>query len=574
MSDITAIEAVEYSGKVSEELRLRAIKAYSTYKADRAALIARIKDNEQFYRNYYSRSVIELKKDMHAETPFIFSCIENAAADAAESYPVPNVLEREPEGTEAAEALSKIIPVQFDRSKFKTVYKENVMNKLKYGTAVYGVFYNADTEEIDIRSIDITDIYVDMHIDNVQDSSFMFISAVIDNDKLKEWYPKYKDLFCDDSDVDAITGSHRYDDKTQVLDCYYKKPDGTMHMMKLCKDTIIEATEDMEGYEDGLYNHGKYPVVFDVLYSEKDSPFGFGMLDIGKALQVEIDRLDKAITENIVTAAKPRYLAKRSGGINEKEFADFNTQIVHYEGDTDALQEIKTNQIDDQFINYRSIKIDELKEVLSNRDFQQGQTSGNVTAASAIQTLRETGEKRSRKMNDDSYDAYKEIVYMTIELMRQFYDSDRVFRIENDSGRKEFVSFGSGTMYSSEKPIQFDVEVVPQQENPYTREMNNNTILTLWNSGFFLPQNFDVAVMALQHMSFNGSNKLIGDISDLSQQMQQQAQAQQTAPAEAESDELIPIGNTDSGGMQGAAQTVNPSDMSDLIPLEITGGAS
>ncbi len=571
-----------YSGKVKPETVDAAKKAYETYKSDRASMIERVRDAEVFYRGYYSGTAAHYKRHMHTETPFIFSCIENAAAVAAESYPVPNILEREPAGTAAAEALSKILPVQFEMSKFSAVWKKNTMNKLKYGTAIYGIFYNSQTEELDIRGIDITDIYVDMHLENIQDSRFLFIAAVIENDALKKQYPEFAELFCDDSEVEGLTGSYKQEGKTQVLDCYYHNEDGKLHLMKLCKDTIIQATEDMDGYENGLYDHGMYPVVFDVLYAEKDCPFGFGMIDIGKSVQIEIDKLDRAITYNIMVSSKPRYLAKRNGGINADEFADLENAIVYYEGDGESIKAIEGQQIAQQFIDHREKKIDELKETLANRDFQQGQTSGGVTAASAIQTLRETGEKRSRKMTDDSYDAYKEIVYMSIELIRQFYDDTRTYRIEDETGGRTFMDFSNELMLAADadadggyRPVQFDIEVIPQQENPYTREMNNNTILTLWSSGFFLPQNFDVATIALQLMNFDGSGKLISKLSELSQKQQQQMpQQQMPQQPSGQGDGLVPVDI--SGGkadMKSPQQKINPGSFNELVPIPITGGA-
>ena len=176
----------EYNGNITQELLSRAYDAFNTYKADKTTLINRIKDNECFYRKSYERLSSSANSQMKCDTSFVFSAIENARADAIENYPVANILERNEEGSVAAEILSKIVPTQLEISGFKDVYKENIRNKYKYGTAIYGVFYNDFTENVDIKSIDITDVYVDMHLNDIQDSQFLFISAVIENDILKE----------------------------------------------------------------------------------------------------------------------------------------------------------------------------------------------------------------------------------------------------------------------------------------------------------------------------------------------------------------------------------------------------
>lgn len=515
-----------YTGAVSPERREEALECYNAYKSDRASLISRIKDNEAYYRSFYEKRVPDLLKKMQCSTPLLFSCIENTAADAAGSYPVPNILERSPEGTEAADALSRLLPVQLEMSKFRQVYNANILNKLKYGTAIYGVFYNGVKNDIDIRAVDLQDIYVDMHMENIQDSKYLFISAAVDNELLKKQYPKLGRLFCGDAAVEAIAGGYTLRNRSEVLDCYYKKPDGTLHMMKLCKGIIIEATEDMDGYENGLYDHGSFPVVFDTLYPVKNCPFGFGMIDMGKQTQIEIDKLDEAITRNAMVTSKPRYFAKANSGVNESEFADLSRDIVRCEGSIEQnIAAIQCAQMGANPITHREYKKAELKELLANRDFQQGQTMGGVTAASAIETLRTAGEKRSRKLINDTYDCYKEIIYMTIELIRQFYNDERVFRVGDSVGNKSFIRFSSDMLRSEggynaltgereNRPIEFDIEVVPQTENPNTQEAQNNTLMTLWNNGFFLPQNMQLSQLVLKGMDFKGKTQLLNDMQD------------------------------------------------------------
>lgn len=595
--DVRAIDVqYTYTGNITPDFMAKALDAYRTYKADKYELVERIKDNENYYRRMYTRTQNILNRQMHCETPFIFSAIENGRSDAVENYPVANVLEREKEGTETALKLSKILPKQLDMSDFKRVYKKNMRNKLKYGTAIYGVFYGANSDNIIIRDVDIQDIFCDMHLEDVQDSQFLFVAAAIDNETLKMKYPECADLFCGDTTVDSLEQDFVLKDRSTVLDCYYKKPGGTLHMMKLCKNTIIAATEDDEGFENGIYDHGKYPVVFDTLYPQHHCPFGFGMIDIAKGIQIEIDKLDKAITENVIANAKPRYLCKKNGGINEQEFADFSKNVVHYEGDPSQLQAISGVQINANTLSHRAAKIDELKEITANRDFQQGATSGGVTAASAIETLTQQGEKRSRGIIDDTYDAFKDICYMVLELMRQFYDTPHPYRVEDEHHVAVFEDFVNTDMYKligqsdgmgginpMYKPLIFDVDIVPQRKNPITRESQNNTMLTLWNYGLMNPELYDQATVLLRNMSFDGAERFLADLTTLhskyieeqqqlmaqQQAMQQQTIAQQQSTTQSQED-LIPIDIT-TGNITQAAQGPETSTVEELIPVAIGG---
>lgn len=538
-------EVKEYSGKIKPEFISKAKETYRKYKGELAPLHQRIIQNNKWYRAQYGRIINPDTNETEPATGFIFSAIENRYADAVDNFPIPNLLEREPSDNEVAKILSKIIPVQLEMSGFKAVYKDNWRRKLKHGTAIYGVFYNGNTKDIDIRAIDIMSIYCDIHVRDVQDSQFLFITNAVDNEVLKETYPDFKPLFHGDANIETYSGIYQLEDRTEIIDCYYKKVDGTLHMMKFAHGHVIDSTEDTEGYENGLYEHGLYPVIFDVLYPEEDSVFGIGIVDIVKNPQQYIDKLDGVIIKNAILSGKQRYLVRNDGMINEKELADMSKNIIHVEGSLDEthFKALQANYLPGLVREHRAGKIQELKEIIGNRDFQQGHTSNGVTAANAITALQQAGEKLSRAMIDDSYDVYKRLVIMCVEIMREFYDEERVFRITNETGGTEYTEFDN-TMLINEKPVkdalgftvdteykraEFDIEVIPQRQNPFTKEGNNQTILNLWTQGFFNPQNFDVSLIALQSMNFDGKEKVIEQIQELQQRQQQMQQQQMMA---------------------------------------------
>lgn len=575
----------EYRGKIKQEFLSKARKAFQKYKADKEPLHKRIKANNEWYRAQYGKIINPNTNETEPATAFIFSAIENKYADAIDNFPTPNFLEREPSDTETAQILSKIIPEQLDMSGFKKCYKANWRKKLKDGTGIYGAFYNEgkdDKDDIDIRAIGILNIYCDMHVSDVQDSQFLFITNAVDNDILREEYPKFEKLFSGDATVENYNGSHKIDDRTEVIDCYYKKADGTLHMMKLVGGTVIDATEDREEYAKGLYEHGKYPVVFDTLYPEEDCPFGFGVVDVIRNPQQYIDRLDAIILKNAALSGKKRWFVKENCGINETEFKDMENDIVHTTGDTseDNIREITVSPLPSGVQSYRDTKKNELKEVIGNRDFQQGGTAGGVTAASAITTLQQAGEKLSRAIIDDGYDAYKELVIMTIDLMREFYTEERVYRVTNETGEVEFPSFDNSMLFTRTperdalgfeigvkyKRAEFDIDVIPQRQSPFSREINNQTVMNRWQSGFFLPNNLRYSIIALQAMNFDGKERILSQFQELYEEQQQAEQMQAAQMQQAQQTgggDLVPVGQ-----MGGESQIESDTD---LVPVGQVG---
>jgi hypothetical protein len=157
---------------------------------------------------------------------------------------------------------------------------------------------------------------------------------------------------------------------------------------------------------------------------------------------------------------------------------------------------------------------------VSARDFSQGGVAGGVTAASAIAALQEAGGKISRDINKGTYRSYSKIVYMVIELIRQFYDEARNFRITGEEGIADYIQFSNagikpqplaaaypGAQEAYRLPI-FDIKVRAQRSNPFSREANNQLALALLGQGVFAPQNVDAALVALEMMDFESKQKV------------------------------------------------------------------
>ena len=168
-------------------------------------------------------------------------------------------------------------------------------------------------------------------------------------------------------------------------------------------------------------------------------------------------------------------------------------------------------------------KIEELKETSGNRDFSQGSTASGVTAASAIAALQEAGSKLSRDMIKSSFRAYKNVVYQVIELMRQFYDIPRAFRITNKTGQMDFLTFDNsllrgggkensfGIMIGGRMPY-FDISIAPQKASPFAKVSQNELAKEMYNLGFFNPEFSDQALACLDMMMFDGKEELMQKI--------------------------------------------------------------
>lgn len=488
-------------------------EALLRYKRERREIEARLNDESEIWRGLYSGG---------EAGSWIFNSVVNKHADVIESIPTSVCLPREKSDEPYAAMLSKIIPAITQRCDFEQTYSDNAWEKLKHGTAVYGVFWNNSLEDglgdVDIRPVAISDIYWEIGAKDIQDSKDLFIIKSCERGELEATYGLKSDEKIEgDVELRSALGIGG-DDRPLVVDWYYKKyrPDGSrvLHFCKFVGDRVLYSSENDPMAEGGWYHHGLYPLVFDRLYPT-ESACGFGLIAISREIQRYINHIDKDMMSYTDWASKVRFWAKRSLGVNEKEFLDLNRSIVEVEGDIDEekLRQIEINPIDDSVINAKKLKIDELKEVTGSRDVSQGGYSGSVTAASAISILREAGAKSSRDGIEESFRAYIKIISLIIELIRQFYSEKRVFRIVGEDGEAEYIEFcGKELAIKDGRRAHFDIEAKAIKKSPSESAQKNEFAKALYDAGAFKRENAEETLLMLELMDFEGVGRLKSSI--------------------------------------------------------------
>lgn len=530
----------------------KAAETLKKYKEGKDRFDRKIRANEEWWKLRHWRIVEseEKKKKKGMTEPvsaWLHNSINNKHADMMDNFPEPTVLARESSDEQTAKTLTSILPVVLEYNRYEETYNDCAWYKLKQGASVKKIVWdsrkNNGVGDINIAKIDILNLFWEPGINKIQESANLFHVELMDNEILKQRYPDI-DLTGSDIVLTKYINAENVDtsEKSYVVDWYYKKDNGTKDILHYCKfvnDKILYASEnDPEYVERGYYDHGMYPYVFDVMFPEEGTPVGFGYIDIMKDPQLYIDKLDQVILDSAIKASKARFLSKDTGGINEDEFNDWTKEVVHYTGNPDDIQPMQSVVPPTQCINVKEEKINELKETSGNRDFSQGSTQSGVTAATAIAALQEAGSKLSRDMIRGTYRAYMEECYMVIELIRQFYDEPRKFRILGEKGEQQFATFDNGGMIPQDGgeemgvevgerlPI-FDVTVSAAKKSTYSRMAQNELALQFYDKGFFAPGNADASLACLDMMEFEGKEKIIMKIQDNGTMYQQLMALQQ-----------------------------------------------
>ena len=524
------------------------------YKEGKANLEQKIIESEQWYklRNWECmRKQGGNEEQVEPVSGWLFNSIANKHADAMDNFPTPNILPREEGDKPEAEMLTSIVPVILQQNNFEETYDIEVDDKLKGGTGVYGIFWDASKlnglGDISIEQQDVLSLFWEPGITDIQKSRNFFHVDLRENDVLAGEYPQLEGKL-GSSTLDV--SQYMYDDnvdtttKSAVIDWYYKKKQGKRTILHYCKfvnDEVLFATEnEPEQYPNGWYDHGMYPYVFDPLFRMKGTPCGFGYIDVAKSAQEYIDRGNQAILMNMLANARPRYFIRSDGSVNADEYADMTNDFIHVDGQLgqDSILPVQGKPLNNVYVQVIKDKVDELKETTGNRDISTGGTSSGVTAASAIAAMQEAGSKLSRDNSKASYRAYRKLVLMVIELIRQFYTLPRCFRILGENGAAKFVEYSNAGIQPQMQGIemgvdmgirvpQFDIEITAQKQSPYSKMSQNEMALQFYSAGFFNPQMADQALACLDMMDFDRKQFIMQKIAQNGGMYQQMLMMQQ-----------------------------------------------
>ena len=555
-------------------------KTLQDYKSGKSKTEQRILASENWWK--LRNSIEEQKESKTAEAEgfkavsgWLHNVIVSKHADAMKAYPEPNILPREKDDKGEAKMLSAIVPCVLEQNHFEATYSDGMWQKLKTGTGCYKVVWDKSKlnglGDINVEKVNLLNVYWEPGVTDIQKSRYFFSTELWDKDVLEERYPQLKDKLKGQS---FLSTKFLYDDhvntenKHTVIEVYYHKYIQGKNTLQYCRyvgDQVIYATENetqrptktvqdpnsgmpviveagLSMAERGLYDHGKYPYFFDALYPIEGSPCGYGFVDLCRNPQTEIDLLKTAMVKNAMVGAVPRYFSRIDGNVNEKEFLDTTKPIVHVNGNVDekTLRPIEHVGLDGMYVNLLDRSIDELRETSGNTEAATGSTPGSVTAASGIAALQEAAGKTSSDSTQASYRVYADMVDMCIELIRQFYNMPRKFRILGQYGMEDYITYTNkalqpqhqGSAFGQDMgyrlPV-FDIKVSAQKKNVYTKVAQNELALQFFQMGFFNPQMVDQALMCLEMMDFDDKDTIMQKISQMGTMHQKLLQYMQIA---------------------------------------------
>jgi hypothetical protein len=530
------------------------MKVLQQYKTGKTATDRRIIASEQWWKlrnTEEEQKETEVGKDggFTSRSAWLHNVIVSKHADAMKAYPVPLFLAREEADEAEAEMLTTIVFCILENNKFEKTYSDVQWQKMKTGTGAYKVVWDKNMlnglGDIRVDRVNLLNLYWEPGITDIQKSRYFFQTEMVEKEVLLQKYPQLEGKL---SSKGIFSSRFLYDDAVPTSDYatvvevyYHKHQQGkkTLHYCKFVGDQVLFATENetevRQGFDGkpmpamalvGLYDHGLFPYVFDPLFPIEGSPCGYGFVDLEKNPQTEIDIMKTAFVKNAMAGAIPRFFAQENATVKAEDFLDLSKPLVPVSGNIDetSYRRIEHNSLDGNYLNLLQQDIQELRETSGNTETATGTTNSGVTAASAIAALQEASGKGSLDSNMGSYRAHGEVSNLVVELMRQFYDMPRKFRIVGKYGMHKYITYSNaglqmqpqmllGQNMGMRKPV-FDIKINAQKKNAFTTVSQNELALQFFKMQFFNPQMADQALMCLEMMEFDGKDTIMQKIAE------------------------------------------------------------
>lgn len=487
-----------------------------------------INQRTNFNENIRNNRQLFKQQTRAGKSAYLLNALMHKHADAMDNFPEVVVLPRMQDDIRQAEQLSLLIPIILRLNDYEDKYSRLWWNILVDGIAAQSVlwdrFKNKGLGDIAINNVDILRLYFDFDVENIENSECVFYISTLKKSKLKK---RYKNIILKDEDGFL----DKADDECELIDCYFKQRKNgktSLELIKFCQNNIIyDSTKEDHLKDKGIYQHGRYPFVIISPYASNKLE-GFALMDIIKGTQAYIDSMNSIVERHAKMASKKRFFIRPDGNVNEAEFADWNRDFVHVAGniDDDSIREININPLDDTCFRMLVSKIDELRELSGNTELNQGFVSKGITAASAIAALQEAGSKLSRDMLKSSFRSFKQLCYLCVELIRQFYKQERCLNIIEGS-KASFINFSSIDMQEKIYTVlneeirrlpEYDIIIKAQKASPFSTLAQNELAKEFFRLGFFEAQNASAAKACIAMMNFEGKDQVLKNIDNISKE--------------------------------------------------------
>ena len=512
---------------------------YDEYKTAYRDEWDRLTANEKMYHGDHWSDTGSGSNEPQPVMPIIFSTVENIQADLMDEYPEAVVTPESSNDEKIGKILTRVVAQNHEACDYLYEYNDLIHDLLVGGYMVQEVGWDPNLNYgfggAYIRCVSNKNIMFDPLCANIQDGRAVFKIERLPTSWFEQHYPDYADHFSGGSDLvpdDHFSFGTEIESKETnymiLLEAWIRTYDAenhkySVHMLQIAGGQLLENSyiEKPEGY----FMHGMYPFVCTPLYKIKGSPFGYGIVDMFKNPQQYSDKINQILLKNALTAGTNRILVQK-GSADLDEIRDFSKQIIEV-SNIGGITWFQDRPLPAFLMNYMINMQNGIKEEAGSNDFSRGNTTGGVTAASAITALMDASSKRSRKEAQVIHNGFAQAVRMELEVEREFETETRTVEI-TVMGEKQSLSVHEGFFKDVQNgydklPVEFRVSIKPARESRFTKLSNNELILQIMT--MYQGRTINPAIL-MEAMDFEGKDIVLEKLKASQQQSIEALQGQ------------------------------------------------
>jgi hypothetical protein len=453
------------------------------------------------------------------------STFNNCVADQIDNMPEAVLMPERPELTAVSEDMNDALRFVLAQNDFETFYKRRVEDFIGTGTAVTQIAWDPDMDygkgNIAVIRYPVESFLWDPLAEDIQDARALMkvswhpVSWYAAHYPAQAPYIRPEDGLHEGVGVlmaqeDADTSEEA---RAMLIEYWYRLYDAKTKQYTV--NVAYAAGGALLSIHENIYRHGQYPFVLDVFTPIEGFPVGDGLIQELAPMMRTINRLNHYIDVNLRFSSKGRLLIRRNSGIDKDALADWSKDIIEGDNIDGANLQWLTHAPFNGMVTQQMMQMQtDLKMDSGQNQFTRGETAGGVTAAAAINSLQEAGNKQSRMRTNVLNQGFKDMVKQILWLMSQFYDKKRKALIVGSFGQQREVEmspehlFGAGKKGNTLPPPPYTVQVQVQKRNPLQVQAQNELFLQAYSMAAQANSFFPLATL-FELMNVDGKEKIL-----------------------------------------------------------------
>lgn len=482
-----------------------------------------------YYRMFRGDQWVKKRpKYLHSECiNFIFMHIQSTIPMMTDARPKPAFLPQNPLDIELAEILNECFDSDYQKGNWLLKIAESLFDAHFYGTGYGSLRWDPDAEfglgRILHDTEDPFNIYPDPEARDINDerySHYIINAEPRDVEKVRAQYsghplvaaiksdlldfsktdekmqtpvrPQFERLTDKNmpaesfgSDPQALT------DKVMVFTCYMKPADIVEERLEKLNEstgevdvTFIAKKRYPKGrkvvmicnriFEDGPLDNAdiSFPFARLVNYIDPRQFFGISEVEQLESPQKIFNKLVSFVLDVLTLTGNPVWLIPTSSGVQPKSFTNAPGMQIPYDGESPP-QRVEGVQLQPYVLQMIDRMQQWFTDISGNQDVSRGINPTGVTAASAIESLQEAAQTRTRQKmrNLDSY--LVELGKQYVQLALQHYSAPRMFRLTDKDGAEKYFKFHVEPVMEERRDPSGQIIIGPNGEPEYLQKYDD-----------------------------------------------------------------------------------------------------